>query len=226
MFLQHYLLIITHMEEKRKAWTEQFTALQQGQSYFLKVVSQVPDSEYLQSLLVWQRTSWLAETPQTPTTKAIFRDAVIRCGLWVQRKVPKSGIPLYPAPFITAKEMQGYPIGIKDDGEFQLRWRHPTGLNKSLLLNARFAVSRTSREIRALSFTEHGLDNVDSNGNPHRPSKTWSGEASKASIPRSMFAATSPGQLLIDLWMAVRQEYGHDIDKTDNEQSRKWGPKG
>lgn len=161
--------------------------------------------------------------------EAVVREGIIRCGLWVQRKALKSALPFYPAPFVPFEEMQGHPIGVKDDGELRLRWRHPSGINKTLILSARFATSRMSRDLRALSFTEHGLDIVDATGNPLRPRQTWSGSVPQASIPRSTFAATPSGQALKELWLAVLQVNGCGITSTSNldeATNHSWGPGG
>lgn len=213
-------LIVPHSEDQRETWMEQFMSLQPGQSYFLRVLSQLADCDYLPALLGTEQPSWL---PIEPSTKDVLCDAVIKCGLWVQKRKPKSSVTMYPSPFITAGEMQGHPVGIKDDGVFQIRWKCPKGVDNCLLLSARFAVPRSSRESRALSFTEHGLDVVDASGNPLRPSSTWNGEAPRASISKISFLATSPGQLLIDLWRAVRQANGFSVDNPDRERGKKWG---
>jgi hypothetical protein len=128
-----------------------------------------------------------------PSVKDVTSEAVIKCGFWVQKRVPKRSVTLYPSPFITAKEMQGYPIGIKDDGDLRINWKHPSGTNMCLLLSARFAVPKSSRESRALSFTEYGLDIVDASGDPLRSLHTWRGEASEPSISKKSFFYNFPG---------------------------------
>ena len=222
-------LIVRHDEEMRGSWIESLAGLQQGQSLFLGVVSQLPDALYLQALLGHNQPRWLVDKRRAQELKQVLHEGVIRCGLWVQREALTSSVAFYPTPFITAEEMQGYPIGVKDDGEFRIRWKDPDGSNRSLLLNAQFAISKTSRDLRALCFTEHGLDIVDAAGNPLRPRKTWSGVVPLASIPRSRFAATQPGQALEDLWLAVLKHDKHTIIKTDSENeksSHHWGPAG
>jgi hypothetical protein len=77
--------------------------------------------------------------------------AVIKCGFWVQKKLTKSAVPLFPTLYVSAKELQGYPIGIKDDGIFTVRWKHPSGESKNLHLSARYAAPKSSRDSRALS---------------------------------------------------------------------------
>lgn len=56
---------------------------------------------------------------------------------------------------------------------------------------------------------------VDATGNPLRPSKDWSGAVPQASIPRSSFSAKLLGQTLLDLWLAVLGENGHNVTKVD-----------
>lgn len=220
---------IPHSEDRKGDWMEQFLPLQPGQPYLLRILSQLADCDYLQALICdRQRPSWYP----LPSTEAFVKDniceeAVIKCGFWVQKRFTKNSTSLFPSRYLTAKEMQGHPIGVKDDGVFVLRWKHPSGSDKSLTLTARFAAPQSSRDSRALSFTEHGIDIVDASGNPLRSLSVWDGGASKASIPKTSFLSRPPGQLLVDLWMAVRQECGHILDEKEAIQGRReWGVKG
>lgn len=219
---------IPHSEDRRGDWMEQFLPLQPGQPYLLRILSQLADCDYLQALICdSQRPPWYP----LPSTEAPVKDnmceAVIKCGFWVQKKITKNSTSLFPSRYLTAKEMQGHPIGVKDDGTFVLRWKHPGGSNKSLTLTARFAAPQSSRDSRALSFTEQGFDIVDASGSPLRSLSVWDRGASKASIPRTSFLSRPPGQLLVDLWVAVRQECGHVIDEKEAIQGkREWGVKG
>jgi len=154
-------------------------------------------------------------------------EAVIKCGFWIQKKLTKNAISLLPSLYVTTREMQGYPIGIKDDGIFVIRWKHPNGENRDLYLSAKFAAPKSSRDSRTLSFTEFGIDIVDGSGRPLRSSSVWDLSMSKASIPKTSFLGRPPGQLLLDLWETVCQGRGDDgAEEQFVEESREWGSKG
>lgn len=217
---------IPHLEENKNVWISQFMSLQPGQLYFLRALSQLEDDcDYLPALLGdSQRPAWYPVLPRMVNEREVLLEAVVKCGFWVQRTVVKPAAPIFPSGYLTAREMQGFPIGIKDNGEFVIRWKHPDGSDKNINLSAQFAAPQSSRDSRALSFTEHGVDIVDASGEPLRSTIAWNGGNSKATFPKNEFVSRRSGQLLLDLWKTVREEHGHKIEETV--EGRTWGPKG
>lgn len=216
---------IPHSNESRELWMEQFRSLQPGQLYFLRALGHLESHDYLLALIGGPPLpSW---HPTDNEMKGDKCEAVIKCGFWIQKKLTKNAISLLPSLYVTAREMQGYPIGIKDDGIFVIRWKHPNGENRDLYLSAKFAAPKSSRDSRALSFTEFGIDIVDGSGRPLRSSSVWDLSMSKASIPKSSFLGRPPGQLLLDLWENVCQGRGDDgAEEQFVKESREWGSKG
>ncbi|OOQ83172.1 hypothetical protein PEBR_36491 [Penicillium brasilianum] len=205
---------IPHSEESRHIWMEQFLSLQPGQSYFLRGLSQLTDGEYLKVLIGYcQKKRWYPTLPIEKYAKGALSECVVKCGFWLQKVNLRKSATLFPTRFLTAKDMQGYPIAIKDDGAFMLRWRHPDGTQKTISLCARFAAPNGNRESRALSFTEHGVDIVDASGKRLHSSNLWRDGTSQASIPKSEFFSRPSGQLLLDLWKTVRQDCGYRVAK-------------
>ncbi|OKO94545.1 hypothetical protein PENSUB_11812 [Penicillium subrubescens] len=219
---------IPHSEDKRNIWMEQFASLQPGQPYLLRALSQLTDGDYLKVLIeTCPKKRWYPTLPIEKYEKGVLSEGVVKCGFWLQKKNVRKSSTLFPSRFLTAKEMQGYPIAIKEDGAFLLRWKHPDGSNKTLSLCARFAIPKGNRDSRALSFTEHGIDIVDASGRSLRSSNLWSEGISKASIPRSELHSRPSGRLLVDLWTTARQDCGHSVAKEEIDGiSKKWGAPG
>lgn len=113
-------LIDSHREEMKGVWIDNLAGLRQGQSLFLRIVAQSPESQYLQALLGDSRPHWLMDGQRPVNLDELVHDGFIRCGLWIQRRSLKNSSTFYPSPFVTAKEMQRFPVGIKDDGCFQV----------------------------------------------------------------------------------------------------------
>lgn len=101
------------------------------------------------------------------------------------------------------------------------------GSKKTISLCARFAVPKGNRDARALSFTENGIDIVDGSGTTLRSSNLWTKGISQASFPKSELYSRPSGQLLADLWTAVRRECGYEVVQSKvSEFENKWGVPG
>ncbi|GAD94224.1 predicted protein [Paecilomyces variotii No. 5] len=199
--------IIPHAECMREEWFEQFLDLKRGQSYFMKVLSHVSGSRYLELL------SAVCKPPgrHKPRFDGITQDIKLSCGLWVSRKmVNAQRVELNPR--LQARDVQGFPVEVRPDGDIKIKWTTSTGIQKTVTVNLRCAIPETGLESRALSFTHDGLDVVDANGRPIRPRNPWQRSSQLASFPRSTFASKD-GQMLQELWEAVRLELGHEIPK-------------
>lgn len=70
--------------------------------------------------------------------------------------------------------------------------------------------TKTGFQSRALDFTEHGIDIVDASGVPLRPYELWEEISSPATVARWAFKSKN-GQLLQELWEAVRSELGYEL---------------
>lgn len=115
---------IPHSKDMRDIWMEQFTSLQPGQPYFLRALNQLTDDEYLQALIhTCQKKRWHSALPIEKFARGELSQGVLECGFWLQRQDIRKGATLFPNRFMAAKEMQGYPIAVKDDGTFVLRWK-------------------------------------------------------------------------------------------------------
>jgi hypothetical protein len=78
-------LIVPHEEGTRELWMKQFICLQQGQSYFLTVVSQLADADYLSTLSRISGKASLGQNAEN-SVDASYTEAVISYGLWISRK--------------------------------------------------------------------------------------------------------------------------------------------
>ncbi|KAN0106163.1 hypothetical protein V8E51_009039 [Hyaloscypha variabilis] len=130
----------------------------------------------------------------------------------------------FPDEFITTEKMEGHVIGIHaDKGRFTLRWKRQDSTTCNLRLTSKIAIPTQPHDIRAISFTSHGIDIVDACGTPFRPANR-SGSLLDATIPRNSFPGIENGHLVIELWMAVLRHLGISIPKTENVSPIKdWG---
>ncbi|KAK5018907.1 hypothetical protein BJ546DRAFT_1099832 [Cryomyces antarcticus] len=207
-------LNIPHVDERKDEWIEAFMPLQVGQSYYLQVLSKLGDpDEYVQALL--------AQCPATASTQPldnsnVLEDAVLRCGLWIHEKNVADKKKLvhghFPDRFLKTSEIQGHNIGIHEGtGKCQLRWHRTDGSRVTLGLFVGPARAKNPTDVRALSFTEHGIDVVDANGKALRTQRK--GGSEEATIPRKRFLATESGALVLDLWKAVREHLGYPVSE-------------
>ncbi|KAL2839964.1 hypothetical protein BJY01DRAFT_250231 [Aspergillus pseudoustus] len=197
---------IPHSEEMYGRWVEEFSNLTEGQSFFLKVLSTIPQSEYFEALSrVCNSTGRHKKRFDGPT-----KTTEIKSGLWF----PRQEIRAYRAelsPRIKTKDLQGFPIEIRHGGESKIKWLTASDAKRTLAIEIpRCAVPETGFDSRALSFTEHRIDIVDASGGALRAYVPWEKEPSSATLPRWTFK-TKNGQLLQELWEAVRSELGHVI---------------
>jgi hypothetical protein len=216
-------LIVPRDESRREEWMELFLPLQEGQFYFLAVLSRLPVDEHQKALLKTLRPDWQGDDSWMANAND-RTSVVLKSGLWAHktRGFNRQGRLMRPSathPDIwrPAKDMQGSPIGISvSKGKFVVRWLQPDGSKVSLRLNAAFAIPARSEETRALSFTKDGLDIIDADGTPIRSTaKGKNPPLALASIPRTRFLSTEPKQLLIDLWKAVLACRGIDTGEAD-----------
>ncbi|BCS24477.1 uncharacterized protein APUU_40921A [Aspergillus puulaauensis] len=199
-------LAIPNNEEMHERWVKELSSLTQGQSYFLKVVDGLPQSEYLKALaLVCKSTG-----RHKRRYDGIGEKTQMRSGLWVSRKdIQARRVEL--SPRVKTKDLQGFPVEIKPNSEIKIKWLTSGGQEQTLTVESpRCAMPQNGTQTRALSFTEHGIDIVDASGFALRPCEPWEKEPSKATLPRWGFKSKN-GQLLQELWGAVRSELGLSI---------------
>ncbi|KAL4782839.1 hypothetical protein BJX76DRAFT_368837 [Aspergillus varians] len=173
-------LIIPNGEGMRGRWMEELSRLSQGQSYFLKTLNSIPQPEYFKALARVCNPAGRHKKRYDGITEA----TELRSGLWVARQ-----------------EIQAYRTElsprIKPNGEIKIKWLTSGGAKRTLTMESpRCAIPQTGVQSRALSFTEHGID------------IPWEKEPPTATLPRWMFKSKN-GQLLQELWRAVRSELGH-----------------
>jgi hypothetical protein len=187
-------------------WTEEFSTLTEGQSFFLKVLNSIPQPDYLKALSRVCNSTGRRKKRFDGLTEA----TELRSGLWV----PRQEIQAYRAelsPRVQTKDLQGFPIEIKPNGELKIKWLTSTGAKRTLTIEIpRCALPKNGFESSAVSFTEHGIDVLDASGRALRPYEPWENEPPLATIPRWTFKSKN-GQLLQELWEVVRSELGHGI---------------
>ena len=196
-------LVIPHTPELESRWLDEFMGLQQGQSYFLKLLSKVPGHTYMEALarvcnsIGRHKKRFDAITVRTE----------VQSGLWVPRKV----IQAYRAelsPRVETEDMQGFPVEIKPNGVIKIKWLTQAGIQKTVTIDGlEYAIPQNGFECCSLSFTEHGIDIVDANGGPIRPYEPWEKSPPSATLPRWKFKSKE-GQLVQELWEAVRSVLG------------------
>lgn len=105
--------------------------------------------------------------------------------------------------------MQGFPVEIKPNGVIKVKWLTREGLKRTVTIDGLgYAIPQNGLECRFLSFTEHGIDTVDVSGRPIRPYEPWEKSAPHATMSRWKFKSKE-GQLLQELWEAVRSVFGY-----------------
>lgn len=194
-------LAIPNSAEMHEKWVKELSSLTQGQSYFLKVIDSLPQSDYLKALgRVCKKTS-----RRKRRYDGIGEKTEMRSGLWVSRKdIQARRVEL--SPRVKTKDLQGFPVEIKPNSEIKIKWLTSGGRERTLTVESpRCAVPQNGRQTRAISFTEHGIDIVDANGVALRPCEPWEKEPPKATLPRWAFKSKN-GQLLQELWESVRSE--------------------
>lgn len=198
-------LLIVHTPELYSKWIGELMGLQQGQSYFLKLLSQAPDHTYMEDLA--RVCNSIGRHKKR--FDAITSSTEVRSGLWVSREV----IQAYRAelsPRVKTGDIQGFPVEIKSNGVIKIKWLTQNRLKKTVTIDGlEYAIPQNGLECRSLSFTEHGIDIVDASGRPIRPCEPWEKSPPSATVPRWKFKSKE-GQLLQELWEAVRSELGYE----------------
>lgn len=192
---------IPYEESHKEDWIAEFMPLAENQYYYLQVLGKLPPDEYLKQILQKFRPEFINEDSWV-NKEVDGRQVTLQCGLWIHKKLPdgvaedksliKNHFPDAPIP---TGEMQGHNIGIRvDRGRFTVRWKCNDGTNVNLRLTCALAVPRSPYDIRAISFTEHGIDIVDASGTPFR--RTFkSGRVDNASIPCATFESIEQGEI-------------------------------
>ena len=176
-------LVIAHTPELYSRWIGELTGLQQGQPYFLKLLSQAPDHKYMEAL---ERVC-NSIGRHKKRFDAITSSTEVRSGFWVSREV----IQAYRAelsPRVKTEDVQGFPVEIKANGVIKIKWLLGEGLKKTVTIDGlEYAIPQNGIECRSLSFTEHGIDIVDASGKPIRPYEPWERSPPSATVPRWKF---------------------------------------
>ncbi|KAL5359277.1 hypothetical protein BJX96DRAFT_183640 [Aspergillus floccosus] len=192
--------IIAHTPELHSKWIGELMDLQQGQSYFLKLLSQAPDHAYMEALA--RVCNSIGRHKKR--FDAITSSTEVRSGLWVSREVIQAYRPDL-SPRVKTEDMQGFPVEIKSNGVIKVKWLTQEGLKKTVTIDGlEYAIPQNGLECRSLSFTEHSIDIVDASGRPIRPYEPWEKSPPSATVPRWKFKSKE-GQLLQELWEAVRR---------------------
>lgn len=200
-------IAIPHEASSKAKWLDHFMKLQTGQLYCMQVLSQLEPDKYQAELLRRFRPEW-AKDDFWMNNKGDREKAIMRCGLWFEKRLPdgqaKLQHRLFPDEFRSASELQGAIVGIGSGGRFLIRWKRSDGMQHALRLNSLIAVPSFGYESRALSFTQHGIDIVDAHGSPIRMSQKL------ATIPKAHFHGSQNGPLVTEMWKEVLVSLGKD----------------
>jgi hypothetical protein len=226
--VQDLHLVIPHESESKQKWMDEFLGLAEGQLLFLQVVSGLSKDRYLQEMLARFRPDW-NEVDSWLTNPEDWKKVVLSCGLWLEKKLigtEKSGNTYHPVQDTKTKELQGLNVDFNFEGFFSIRWLKDDGsaITFRFKLSTQFIPERR-QEVRALSFTEFGIDVVDAGGNAIRGfDPKWIPDAT---IPCSRFDRHSQAQDLWALWTAVRKAHGHPTSRSNAPAVVQWnGGKG
>jgi hypothetical protein len=205
-------LSIPHTSKNKTRWVNDFITLQRGQYFFLQVIAEYAEDDYVAALLERFRPEW-AEDDSWLHDPEGRKKAFLDCGLWIHRRDPDVAIPRpnrhgRPAQI---SELPGLNIGINADACSSIRWVRDDNTIAALLLRSpHVAIPQFPQDIRALAFTEYGIDIVDVSGQPFRYAPVGR-QLPPATIPSTAFARFNSGDDIYDMWAAVRKDQGHIV---------------
>lgn len=158
----------------------------------------------------------------------------MKCGLWFHsHRLSESGERLFihhrfPDYYSTAYDMQGRSVGVNEgSGDIKLRWKKDDGSKAIVCLKVKPAIpgAGANTQSRSVSFTEHGIDIVDAQGNPFR-FQVRQDLVAPASVPRNALAGIDlrSGPLALELWKAVRSAHGYQVEEEKEvHEAKDWG---
>jgi hypothetical protein len=205
-------LSISHSTKNKVRWINEFITLQRGQYFFLQVIADYAEDDYVAALLERFRPEWAEDNSWLHDPKG-RKKAFLDCGLWIHKRDPDVTIPRPQRQARPAQigELPGLNIGINADGCSSIRWVRDDDIIISLLLQApRSVIPQRPQDIRALAFTEYGIDIVDVSGQPFRYAESGR-QLPPATIPSTVFARFNSGDDIYDMWAAVRRDQGHTV---------------
>ncbi|KAK9417713.1 hypothetical protein SUNI508_01470 [Seiridium unicorne] len=206
-------LMVPHEEERRFEWMHQFMTLQQGQSYYLAVSTQLPEDQHVQELVRTMRPSWATHDGWLRDTE-LGNKTQLSCGLFFHKHD------------IATKSGRRHNIGVSNmNGQFIIRWLQNNDVKTSLRLTAACAKTSKSTDIRSVHFTCEGIDIVDGQGHPLRPLPI-KGVSPKATIPRTRFPTLEQGDVITELWNLVTKHLGLIPDEIVEDEATWEGAKG
>lgn len=147
-----------------------------------------------------------------------------------QRRRPAPGTELQDIKmdFLPAAELHGSAVGISAKGIIRVRWRQDKQNYAVVIFNVMYAAPTEGEgegaASRTIGFTKHGVDILDSDGNPFRTHYANTGKISKSTIPKVQLAGGENGKLAFDLWRVVRIANGHidDIIPAASTNIKEW----
>jgi hypothetical protein len=226
--VQDLHLVVPHEAEFKHMWMTEFLGLAEGQLLFLQVVTGLGKDRYLQEMLARFRPEWQDEDSWL-TNSEDWKKVVLSCGLWLEKKLvgtEKSGNAYHPVQDTRSRNLQGLNVDFNAEGFFSIRWLKDdnTAITFRFKLNTQFIPERR-QDVRALSFTEFGIDVVDAGGTAIRAFDANS--MPDATITCSRFGRHAQAQDLWDMWTSVRKAYGHSAPRPKEPAVVQWnGEKG
>jgi len=198
--------------------------------YFIGVISQLDDKGYLKQLL--RQCPDIYRSLNGLDMADLYDTVILRCGFWIKKNVELDqriiGTPDYPGPFYTTDKMNGLPIGINKTGHTMVRWHKSQYEYITIQLRCRYAIPTRPKDVRLLSFTEHGIDIVNGQGKHFRDIPVGAATLPLATVGldelRGRLIGGSFSDNVYDFWKAVRLDAGHDIPLLPHERPgvRQW----
>jgi len=227
--------LIPHDANRKAQWKQTFDRLREGHSYYLAMLSGLPDSARLAEII--------AQCPETQKFLGQLQDPAIkeRAAFTASRyiidriKQDQSIVSRITrsTDWIETTDMQGAFVSVvpfpknEYNGYVKLQWQRKKSQRYTIQFQTSvWAKPSHSTESMTLSFTTEGIDLCDSTGHALRPSQSVAvANAYKASFPVSQLKAQTQ-DLRFHLWADVMALSGYTLPEAAvAADARKWSQK-